>query len=484
SASNSASQMAASGVSFSNIAPRPTNSLRLVNPPTIQPIAAPVQQRPPAAAMLGQLTANGLPLPPAPSNLPHHPPVQADNADANLMPFYDVLETIMPPTSLQITNLTQRAQEQHCVFYLTLQQVNQVTMNRYINDSTNRIEYPVQVQLRCLKIQPGPQSDVFPTGVSCRVNKQPVTLPAVIPTNKPNAEPQRPGRPINLTPLCRLSPKTPNLLQMGYNYDSTASYCVQICLVRALTPVDLIDRIRDRGIRAADFTRTMIREKLSPSDCELAVTELVASLKCPLGKMRMSTPMRSEACSHVQCFDAYSYLAMNAKKPVWKCPFCDQPSPYGQLYIDAYFQEVLSSPTSSELERLQFLPDGSWSAAVDRDSADHPAADSGAAAKSTASDPSAASASATAAAGSETQNGRAAAATVNHFDLTESDDELTDGDGAAVAAATPAAAANAAASPSNAQQPQQPQPPPPAPAAPRPSEPIVISLDSSDDDNN
>lgn len=79
----------------------------------------------------------------------------------------------------------------------------------------------------------------------------------------------------------------------------------------------------------------VVREKLKDdADCDIATTELRVSLMCPLGKMRMSTPCRSRACLHLQCFDASLYLQMNERKPTWNCPVCDKPATYDNLVID------------------------------------------------------------------------------------------------------------------------------------------------------
>lgn len=53
-------------------------------------------------------------------------------------------------------------------------------------------------------------SDEFPPSVMVHVNGKAVQLPNPIPTNKPGVEPKRPPKPVNITPLCKLSPILPN----------------------------------------------------------------------------------------------------------------------------------------------------------------------------------------------------------------------------------------------------------------------------------
>jgi hypothetical protein len=59
-----------------------------------------------------------------------------------------------------------------------------------------------------------------------------------------------------------------------------------------------------------------------------------------LGKMRMTIPCRSSTCTHLQCFDASTFLMMNEKKPTWICPVCDKPAPFDKLIIDGYITNV------------------------------------------------------------------------------------------------------------------------------------------------
>ena len=50
----------------------------------------------------------------------------------------------------------------------------------------------------------------------------------------------------------------------------------------------------------------------------------------------MRTPCRASTCSHLQCFDAATFLQMNEKKPTWMCPICDKPAEFYRLIIDGY----------------------------------------------------------------------------------------------------------------------------------------------------
>jgi hypothetical protein len=138
-------------------------------------------------------------------------------------------------------------------------------------------------------------------------------------------------------------------------------YVLAVYVVRRLASTDLLQRLRTKGVRAAEYTRGLIRDKLEDADAEIATTSLKVSLVCPLGKMRMQLPCRATSCSHLQCFDASLFLQMNERKPTWVCPVCDKPILYDQLAIDGYFSDILNSPLLPvDIMEVQLNVDGTW----------------------------------------------------------------------------------------------------------------------------
>ncbi|XP_034477918.1 E3 SUMO-protein ligase PIAS1 isoform X1 [Drosophila innubila] len=291
------------------------------------------------------------------SQMPIHPDVRLKK-----LAFYDVLGTLIKPSTLVPRN-TQRVQEVPFYFTLTPQQATEIATNRDIRNSS-KIEHAIQVQLRfCLVETSCDQEDCFPPNVNVKVNNKLCQLPNVIPTNRPNVEPKRPPRPVNVTSNVKLSPTVTNTIMVQWCPDYTRSYCLAVYLVKKLTSAQLLHRMKTKGVKPADYTRALIKEKLTEdADCEIATTMLKVSLNCPLGKMKMSLPCRASTCSHLQCFDASLYLQMNERKPTWNCPVCDKPAIYDNLVIDGYFQEVLgSSLLKSDDTEIQLHQDGSWS---------------------------------------------------------------------------------------------------------------------------
>ncbi|CAH0764217.1 unnamed protein product [Diatraea saccharalis] len=295
------------------------------------------------------------PLPP----FPVHPDVKFKK-----LPFYDVLAELMKPSTMMPMQAG-RMQEGTYIFHLTPQQATEIASGKDIVGTSNKLDYVIQAQLRfCLLETSCEQEDHFPPSVNVKVNNKMCPLPNPIPTNKPTPEPKRPPRPVNISSLVKLSPTVANTIHVTWAADFTRAYVLSVFMVRKLTSAELLQRLKNKGTKNPDYTRSLIKEKLSEDyDSEIATTSLRVSLMCPLGKMRMSCPCRPAACPHLQCFDASLFLQMNERKPTWLCPVCDRPAPYDSLVVDGYFQEVLTSPRLvSECNEIQLHADGSWSA--------------------------------------------------------------------------------------------------------------------------
>ncbi|XP_014218502.1 E3 SUMO-protein ligase PIAS2 isoform X2 [Copidosoma floridanum] len=296
------------------------------------------------------------PLSLQPAQYPVHPDVKFKR-----LPFFDMLGELLKPSSLMPQG-TLRLQENSFVFHLTPQQSTDIASSRDCRTGS-KMDYTVQVQMRfCLQETSCEQEDYFPPSINVKVNGKMCPLPNPIPTNKPGVEPKRPPRPVNISPLVKLSPTVANQISVTWSADYGRRYAIAVYLVKKLTSSELLMRLKNRGCKHSDYTRGLIKEKLNEdADSEIATTSLRVSLACPLGKMRMSTPCRASTCSHLQCFDASLFLQMNERKPTWNCPVCDKTALYDNLTIDGYFQEVLSSnKLLPDVNEIQLLQDGSW----------------------------------------------------------------------------------------------------------------------------
>jgi len=290
---------------------------------------------------------------------PTYPDVKLRN-----LPFYKIEAVLMKPSSLQPKGLA-RFQEQTSSFHLTPTQASDCNRSQY-RTTSGRSEFKQQIQLRFSLLETScEQDDNFPSSVCVKVNGRLQTLPNPIPTNKPGVEPKRPPKPIDITALCKLSSTVPNFVNVTWAVEVGSGYTISVYYVDKLSSTDLMDELKKKGKRHSDYTRALIKDKLSDKDNEIATTSCKVSLACPLGKMRMTTPCRSSTCDHLQCFDASLYLMMNEKKPKWQCPVCNKTALYEDLLIDGYFTDVLTSKQLPHDEHeIVLQSDASWESLV------------------------------------------------------------------------------------------------------------------------
>ncbi|ROT75303.1 protein inhibitor of activated STAT, partial [Penaeus vannamei] len=179
------------------------------------------------------------------------------NPDVKLkkLPFYDILGELLKPSSLAPQG-SGRYQESTFSFSLTPQQANRIANSRDLRPG--RQDYSVQVQMRfCLLETTCEQEDNFPPNIAVKINEKMCPLPTPIPTNKPGVEPKRPSRPVNVTALCRISPTVTNRIQVSWASEYGRCYVISVYLVQKLTSDDLLQRLKNKGAKIADFTRSL-----------------------------------------------------------------------------------------------------------------------------------------------------------------------------------------------------------------------------------
>ncbi|XP_020627010.1 E3 SUMO-protein ligase PIAS3-like isoform X3 [Orbicella faveolata] len=288
------------------------------------------------------------------TGVPVHPDVRLSH-----LPFFEHIDDLVRPTSLVPRGMSQ-FQEAYVMFHFTPSQV-QLISNSGDTRPNYRNEFTVQVQLRfCLFETSCEQEDNFPSSLCIKVNGKICPLTGNTSQHcNPNTESKRPSKPVNITPLCRLSPTVANHIHITWTPKYGQRHVVTAKLVRAVTSSCLIQRLKAHGYRNPDHSRALIKEKLAHDpDSEVATTSLRVSLLCPLGKTRMTLPCRAITCNHLQCFDAALYLQMNERKTTWICPVCDQKATFGKLVLDGLFKEILEA--AANCNEISFHEDGSW----------------------------------------------------------------------------------------------------------------------------
>ncbi|CAI79179.3 E3 SUMO-protein ligase gei-17 [Caenorhabditis elegans] len=283
----------------------------------------------------------------------------ADNFEPLPLPFYDVISVLLKPVELHSSDsptLKQTKQLQF-PFLLTAEHISKIS---YRADVTPLPRYELQLRFFNLTepVQ-GPQKDDFPLNCYARVDDSVVQLPNVIPTNKTNAEPKRPSRPVNITSNMNRYKKE-HTVAVEWLADKRV-WAAGVYFVHRVNSDILFKRLNQNVSRhrSLEVTKQEVIKKLSGGEDDIAMDRLNISLLDPLCKTRMTTPSRCQDCTHLQCFDLLSYLMMNEKKPTWQCPVCSSNCPYDRLIVDDYFLDMLAKVDKNTTE-VELKEDGSY----------------------------------------------------------------------------------------------------------------------------
>uniref|UniRef100_A0A2S2PP54 E3 SUMO-protein ligase n=1 Tax=Schizaphis graminum TaxID=13262 RepID=A0A2S2PP54_SCHGA len=254
--------------------------------------------------------------------------------------FYDVIYEVIKPTILT-TN------EEKIHFTLPKEHVHFIF---------NRHRYNYQLQIRICQLENKVTSlngvvDYFPQGLSIHVG----TLPCKLPFYKyklGNTSSRLFGAPIDCTKIVKFTPNTINTISIKYTPD-TKTYALTMCIVSKLTAKTLVNRLFGKARRNKQETINDILKLFEKNnDTDLAITRFKLPLICPITKLRMKVPVKSNQCKHIECFDALAYICSNRRNTIWKCPICHLDCLYNNLEIDSYIFFLLNHPS---LRNCKFL---------------------------------------------------------------------------------------------------------------------------------
>ncbi|XP_059418948.1 E3 SUMO-protein ligase PIAS4b [Carassius carassius] len=290
----------------------------------------------------------------SPENL--HSPVSISTEPQMIkLPFYQTLDTILPPAPL-VPMFEGPMQNSDFLFHLSASQQAQIQNSKTSQSGLTSVQVVLRI---CYSESIGVEEDQYPPNICVSLNHANCLIECTYSSTKLGTEPSRPCRPIDLTPNLYLT-FTNRFSVLWGNFGK--SYTVAVYLVRLVPSQDLLDHLRRTAVEQQELCRRRVSEKLrSDPEKEISTTGLQVSLICPLAKMRMSVPCRARGCAHLQCFDAFFYLQMNERKPRWTCPVCHRYAPFDELLIDSLLCDVLESCGEDE-EEIEFLSDSSWRA--------------------------------------------------------------------------------------------------------------------------
>jgi len=248
------------------------------------------------------------------------PPTQSlSNIQLRKLPFYNVIDEAIKPIILvgqdrcTLPNYPRGMKEAMFKLCILPRHAQEICLDRDM--SNGKAEYNTQLQIRICLLESGATeiTDCMPLGLHIRVNNKACPLPPTAPNTRPGTEARRTPRPINCTHQMKLNPIVSNSIIINWNPDGK-TYVLGMYLVKKLSSDILLQRLKDKGARSAEETKSNIIKKLADVDPDLATTSYRFSLVCPLGKMRMTIPAKSINCDHLQCFDASIFILMNEKK--------------------------------------------------------------------------------------------------------------------------------------------------------------------------
>jgi len=146
--------------------------------------------------------------------------------------------------------------------------------------------------------------------------------------------------------------------------------------------IQKFERVRDLvGITPAEQTRQNIQKRLTPSvdsdDLAVVTDSLTISLIDPFMAQIFKSPVRSENCDHLECFDHETFIqtrkSVSGVTPMndnWRCPICNVDARPQLLRVDKFFTEVRDQLVATHqlegTQAIQVKADGTWTVQVMR----------------------------------------------------------------------------------------------------------------------
>ncbi|KAK2480368.1 hypothetical protein H9L39_07936 [Fusarium oxysporum f. sp. albedinis] len=185
----------------------------------------------------------------------------------------------------------------------------------------------------------GIQDVAFPQSSQLKINGQAFPADFLGLKNKPGSV-----RPIDITDVLCLRPNYTNTVEFTYGPTKRVFY-FRILVRKKVSVKDLVKEIHKRPL-IDSAKQGLINAKIQ--DPDVIATSQVLSLRCPLSQMRLGLPCRGQSCKHLQCFDATSYLQLQAQGPQWECPICRKSTPFEKLAVDLYMKDILHKTPISQ----------------------------------------------------------------------------------------------------------------------------------------
>ncbi|WWC99949.1 hypothetical protein V866_006858 [Kwoniella sp. B9012] len=145
---------------------------------------------------------------------------------------------------------------------------------------------------------------------------------------------------------------------VGKKKDVAKRFFYQIVFTEMTTKETLINRLKGLVPTSVEASLAEFRKRQEEDD-DIVVGTSVMSLKDPLAYMRMTRPVRSSKCTHIQCFDAQWWIESNSQHPQWHCPHCGKELQFPELIVDGYVLSILNACPDS-VDDVILEPSGDW----------------------------------------------------------------------------------------------------------------------------
>ncbi|CEP10588.1 hypothetical protein [Parasitella parasitica] len=125
---------------------------------------------------------------------------------------------------------------------------------------------------------------------------------------------------------------------------SEIKYIASVYLVERTPVAQLIQTMKEKRFVTKEEVLEKCKLQKTQQEDEIIMESETLSTRDPLAFTRISIPIRSTGCKHLQCFDATVYLTMNEQTPTWSCPVCYRRiEEWEELFVDEYFMEILQN---------------------------------------------------------------------------------------------------------------------------------------------
>lgn len=266
-------------------------------------------------------------------------------------PFLQIVQTLMAP-------LLCKSENDSCNFttYFYIKDNIRITFTN--SWESIKLFYKIQIMLKLIKLGSNENDiDYLPNNIKIFINDLKFELPQS--NIFKGTKICRCNIPLDITQKINLTSGSLNKLQIIWS-DEPYQYMVGIFVTMKSNTDQLFERLKKQKVWPSVKTKELINKSME-SYADVNVESMFVALKDPLTFKRIEWPIRGTDCTHLQCFDAMTFLLMNEQKPKWKCPLCDKKVKFENIEVDEYFLNILKSPDlSKECEEVILQQDGSW----------------------------------------------------------------------------------------------------------------------------